>query len=111
MVQHRTMQIITVKLLACLESVIHKNKEIMAAAEARTIILIQKPNNRLIKVNKSAISCAIITRTTTSPASVVIVACSSLPDRASTWFNIETIMPIAAILNIRSISILYKNYY
>ena len=48
---------------------------------------------------------ASIVKTTTSPARVVIVACSSLPDLASTWFRIEMMMPIAAILNIKSISI------
>ena len=50
--------------------------------------------------------CTTIISTTTSPASVVIVACSSRPERTSTWLRMETMMPTAAILKTRSISMI-----
>lgn len=43
--------------------------------------------------------------TTTSPASVVIMAWSSRPERMSSWLSTATMMPMAAILKIRSMSI------
>ena len=41
-------------------------------------------------------------RTITSPASVVIIACSSLPALHNTWCNTATSIPTAAILNNKS---------
>ena len=55
-------------------------------------------------VNSWAISCTTIISTTTSPARVVIMACSSLPARLSTWLSTATRMPMAAILKIKSTS-------
>lgn len=43
--------------------------------------------------------------TTTSPANVVIMAWSSRPERMSSWLSTATMMPMAAILKIRSMSI------
>lgn len=57
-------------------------------------------------VTKSTLIC--LTRmdsTTTSPASVVIMAWSSRPERMSSWLSTATMMPMAAILKIRSMSI------
>ena len=45
--------------------------------------------------NKAFISLIIIISTTISPAKVVIMACSSLPERMRSWFKTATIMPIA----------------
>ena len=49
-------------------------------------------------VTKSTLIC--LTRmdsTTTSPASVVIMAWSSRPERMSSWLSTATMMPMAAI--------------
>lgn len=46
----------------------------------------------------------LIFKTTTSPARVVIMACSSRPERTKSWFSTATRMPIAAILKIKSTS-------
>lgn len=57
-------------------------------------------------VTKSTLIC--LTRmdsTTTNPASVVIMAWSSRPERMSSWLSTATMMPMAAILKIRSMSI------
>ena len=43
--------------------------------------------------------------TTTSPANVVIMAWSSRPERMRSWLSTATMMPMAAILKIRSMSI------
>ena len=47
-----------------------------------------------------------IIKTTINPAKVVIIACSSRPERIRSWFKTATIMPIAAILKIKSMFIL-----
>ena len=49
----------------------------------------------------------IIISTTISPARVVIIACSSRPERISTWLRTATMIPIAAILKIKSTSIIF----
>src|SRR5699024_3565194 len=46
--------------------------------------------------------------TTTRPARVVIVACSSRPERESTWLSTETRIPMAAIRKIKSTSICFS---
>ena len=63
----------------------------------------------LIAVNRESICWIIIMSTTISPASVVIMACSSLPDRIKSWFSTATIIPIAAILKIKFTSMLVSS--
>ena len=60
--------------------------------------------------NRSLISRTRIISTTTSPASVVIMACSSRPERTSSWFSTATRIPTAAILKIRSTSMPCPSY-
>ena len=64
--------------------------------------VVQNPNSVSIVVNNSDICCTSISKTTMRPASVVIIACSSLPERESTRLRTATIIPIAAILKINS---------
>ena len=52
--------------------------------------------------NSPLISCTKIIMTTTRPAKVVIMACSSRPERTRSWFSTATKIPTAAILKIRS---------
>ncbi len=52
--------------------------------------------------NRTLIWLIIIIKTTISPASVVIMACSSLPERIRSWLSTATMMPMAAILNTKS---------
>ena len=40
----------------------------------------------------------------------IINACSSLPDRIKTWLSTATIMPMAAILKIKSTSIFFSSF-
>ena len=61
--------------------------------------LYQLINTRLTERRTTIIS------TTTSPARVVIMACSSRPARLSTWLSTATRMPMAAILKIKFTSI------
>ena len=54
--------------------------------------------------NRASISLTIIISTTMSPARVVIMACSSRPERTSSWLSTATMMPMAAIRKMRSTS-------
>ena len=56
-------------------------------------------------LDSAAKGMTLIDMTTTSPASVVIMACSSRPERTRSWFSTATKIPTAAILKIRSTSI------
>ena len=49
--------------------------------------------------NNVLISFMTIVKTIISPASVVIIAWSSLPALTNTWYSTATSIPIAAILN------------
>ena len=61
-------------------------------------------------VNNVLISFITIVSTIIKPASVVIIAWSSLPARTNTWYNTATKIPIAAILNNKFISIMFSPY-
>lgn len=65
-----------------------------------------KLNIVLTVVNNVLISFITIDSTITSPASVVIIAWSSLPALVKTWCNTATSIPIAAILNNKFMSII-----
>ena len=52
----------------------------------------------------------IIIKTTIKPARVVIIACSSRPERTKSWFKTATIMPIAAILKIKFTSMVFFSF-
>src|SRR5699024_595398 len=66
---------------------------------------VQNPNTRFIISNRSLISCTISISTTMRPASVVISACSSRPERDSSCPSTATRIPTAAMRKIRSTSI------
>lgn len=78
-----------------------KSRQKRQTAEHRDI---QKPNSVSMVVKSSDILSTSISRTTISPASVVIIACSSRPERESTRLSTATIIPMAAILKINSTS-------
>ena len=61
-----------------------------------------KSNIDFIVLKSKSICCITIIKTTISPVKVVIIACSSRPERIKTWLSTATIIPIAAILNIKS---------
>ena len=69
------------------------------------IFLSHKLNIVLTVSNSVLISFIIIVRTIISPAKVVIIAWSSLPALTKTWYKTATNIPIAAILNNKSIFI------
>jgi glucosamine--fructose-6-phosphate aminotransferase (isomerizing) len=73
------------------------------------LFLAKQKSPLYVATNGSEIFVATIINTTIKPVSVVMVACSSLPDFDNTWFRIATIMPMAATLKIRSISIHHIN--
>ena len=51
-----------------------------------------------MRSKRSLISWTIIIKTTTSPARVVIMACSSRPERTKSWFSTATRMPMAGLV-------------
>ena len=68
-----------------------------------------KSNIDFMVLKSTSICWITIIKTTISPVKVVIIACSSRPDRIKTWLSTATIMPIAAILNIKS-TFKFKNF-